>query len=110
MIPLSVELQFSATRAIYRGLTGDRGHGLEIPRTGLDNRAPLNSRGSSTVTAVRPLPGSAPPSHTGGTKPLHQDGYAEAPDRHAAPERATPLPKNSSAVDVEISFAAPSMG
>lgn len=46
MIPLSVELQFSATRAIYRQLMGNRVTGLEVLlRTGRDDMGSRQNSG-----------------------------------------------------------------
>jgi hypothetical protein len=54
MVPLSVELQFSATGAIYRRLTGNRGHGPTFPSGPAEmTGAPVRTRGFDTVTAVR---------------------------------------------------------
>lgn len=110
MIPLSVELQFSATGAIYRRLTGNRGHGLDVPiRTGRDDRVSCQNSGlrhgdggsGRGVTVAARARGRQVP---------HRYGYAAPADRHTAPGRAELLPQKTSAVDVEICFAAPSMG
>lgn len=110
MIPLSVELQFSATGATYRRLTGNRGHGPDVPfRTGRDDRGFCQNSGLRHGDGGSGRGVTVPPAHAGGKSPTSTDCPHQLIGT-PPPEGPHPSRKKTSAVDVEICFAAPSMG